>query len=231
MSAMDMTTRRPRAVIFDMDGLMLDTEPLAARAWDDAAETLGVAFDRTLPPRLIGRNFTDCSAMIRAHYGDFADYPVDALLAHWHAAYDAIVTREGVATKPGVFELIDWLEARNIVRAVATSTRRDRAIRKLTHAALLPRFAVLVGGDEIARGKPAPDIYLAAARSLSAEPAECLALEDSFNGIRAAAAAGMPVVMVPDLAEPTPEIAALAVGVYPSLADVQRAMQAAWGEG
>jgi len=220
MSAMDMTTRRPRAVIFDMDGLMLDTEPLAARAWDDAAETLGVAFDRTLPPRLIGRNLTDCSAMIRAHYGDFADYPVDALLAHWHAAYDAIVTREGVATKPGVFELIDWLEARNIVRAVATSTRRDRAIRKLTHAALLPRFAVLVGGDEIARGKPAPDIYLEAARRLGVAPEGCVVLEDSEPGVRGAFAAGMTPIMVPDLLPPSELLLRESPRVVDSLHDV-----------
>jgi beta-phosphoglucomutase-like phosphatase (HAD superfamily) len=116
----------------------------------------------------------------------------------------------------------------NSVRPVIPS--RPRAIVFDMDGLLVDSERITTRHD-VPRGKPAPDIYLAAARSLSAEPAECLALEDSFNGIRAAAAAGMPVVMVPDLAEPTPEIAALAVGVYPSLADVQRAMQAAWGEG
>ena len=82
---------------------------------------------------------------------------------------------------------------------------------------------------DVARGKPAPDIYLAAAHSLSAAPSACVALEDSFAGVRAAAGAGMPVLMVPDLAEPSPEIANLTAGVYPSLSAVQQAMMAAWG--
>ena len=156
--------RRPAAVIFDMDGLMLDTEPLAARAWGEAAAILGVDFDMSLAQGMIGRNFADCSAMLRARY--VTPYPVDALLARWHAAYDAIVEREGLALKPGVNELLDWLEGAAIPRAVATSTRRDRARAKLAQTALLPRFHEVVGGDEVAFGKPAPDIYVEAARRL-----------------------------------------------------------------
>ena len=157
--------RRPAAVIFDMDGLMLDTEPLAARAWDEAAAALGVAFDMALALAMVGRNFPDCTAMVRAHYGD--GYPVDALLSRWHATYDAIVEREGLALKPGVNELLDWLDNHGIRRAVATSTRGERARAKLARTALLSRFQDVVGGDEVARGKPAPDIYAEAARRLA----------------------------------------------------------------
>jgi HAD superfamily hydrolase (TIGR01509 family) len=210
--------RRPAAVIFDMDGLMLDTEPLAARAWGDAAATLGVDFDMSLAQGMIGRNFADCSAMLRARYA--APYPVDALLGRWHAAYDAIVEREGLALKPGVLELLDWLEGAAIPRAVATSTRRDRARAKLVQTALLPRFHDVVGGDEVASGKPAPDIYVEAARRIRASAAACLVLEDSEPGVRAALAAGMIPIMVPDLAPPSADLVARDVIVLPTLHDV-----------
>jgi beta-phosphoglucomutase-like phosphatase (HAD superfamily) len=174
---MAVLARRPRAVIFDMDGLLLDTEPLAARAWAEAAASLGVPFDAQLGARMIGRNFADCAAMARTHYAN--DYPVDALLASWHSAYDGIVAREGLSLKPGVFELLDWLDGLRIPGAVATSTRRDRALSKLSRTALLPRFVALVGGDEVERGKPAPDIYLEAARRIAVVPETCAVLEDS----------------------------------------------------
>ena len=210
--------RRPSAVIFDMDGLMLDTEPLAARAWEEAAARAGVGFDMSLASRMIGRNFADCSLMIRAHYA--TGYPVDALLAHWHAAYDAIVSREGLALKPGVCELIDWLVACGIPRAVATSTRLDRALAKLAHVDLLAHFAAVVGGDEIERGKPAPDIYLEAARRLAVAPAACVVLEDSEPGVRGALAAGMTPIMVPDCLPPSADLLLAAPLVEASLHDV-----------
>lgn len=210
--------RRPVAVIFDMDGLILDTEPLAVRAWGAAAATLGLDFDLALAHSMIGRNFADCSALVRSHYA--APYPVDALLGRWHAAYDDIVEREGLMLKPGVHELLDWLEGCAIPRAVATSSRRDRARAKLAQTALLPRFHDIVGGDEVARGKPAPDIYVEAARRLGASAAGCLVLEDSEPGVRAALDAGMVPIMVPDLHPPSADLVALDLLVLPTLHDV-----------
>ena len=214
--------RLPQAVIFDMDGLLLDTEPLAARAWDEAAAAVGTTFDPAMARAMIGRNFRDGSAMLRA--ASAPGYPADAILSRWHTTYDAIVERDGLALKPGVFELIEWLEARGIVRAVATSTRRERAQAKLARTALLPRFAILVGGDEVARGKPAPDIHLEAARRLGAAPDRCLVLEDSEPGIRGALAAGMVPVMVPDLLPATDELLAQGVVVHESLHGVAEAL-------
>ncbi len=210
--------RRPAAVIFDMDGLMLDTEPLAARAWTIAAAELGLAFDRGVTRQLVGRNFPDCRTLLLARHGD--DYPVDVLMHAWHAAYDAIVEREGIARKPGLTELLAWLGEARIRTAVATSTRRSRAQAKLAKSALAEHFAVLVGGDEIARGKPAPDIFVLAAARLAVEPAACVVLEDSEPGVRGALAAGMSPIVVPD--GDAPPIAALPGGplVLPSLHDV-----------
>jgi HAD superfamily hydrolase (TIGR01509 family) len=210
--------RRPRAVIFDMDGLMLDTERLAPRAWGDAAAAVGVDFDLTLIVPMVGRNFRDCAALIVDRHGP--DFPTAELMRAWHVAYDAIVEREGIALKPGLLPLLDWLEAEGIPKAVATSTRRDRAQAKLAQTALLARFAALIGGDEVAHGKPAPDIFFAAADRLGQPVAECVVLEDSEPGVRAALAAGMTPIMVPDMHPPSAALMALEPLVLASLADI-----------
>lgn len=208
---------KPEAVIFDMDGLMLDTERLAPMAWGDAKDAVGVDFDMSLLDSMIGRNYQDCRAIIVARHG--AAFPTDELLHAWHVAYDAIVERDGIAIKHGLLGLLDWLEAERIPKAVATSTRRSRALPKLEHAGIAARFAAIVGGDEIARGKPAPDIFLLAAERLGMAPPSCLVLEDSEPGVRAALAAGMTPIMVPDLLAPSPEIASATL-VLPTLEHV-----------
>jgi HAD superfamily hydrolase (TIGR01509 family) len=210
--------RRPAAVVFDMDGLMLDTEIHAAQAWIDAALLLGMDFDRGVTPRLVGRNARDCTDLIRAHHGP--DYAVEALLDAWHPAYEARIEREGIAVKPGLFPLLAWLEAEGIPKAVATSTRKARAQAKLARTDLAHRFTAIVGGDEIARSKPAPDIYLEAAARLGIPAVDCLALEDSEPGIDAALAAGMTAIMVPDLGAPSPALLARGPLVLASLAEV-----------
>ena len=116
-----------------MDGTLLDTEPLAARAWSDAAAALGLVFDAELPVRLIGRGFADCRALIVEHHGD--DYPTDRLMSGWHAAYDAIVEREGLVLKPGVEALFDWLDAEGIARAASGSVSRSVPSMSSTSAA------------------------------------------------------------------------------------------------
>jgi HAD superfamily hydrolase (TIGR01509 family) len=206
-------------VIFDMDGLMLDTEPLAAQAWIDAARELGIDFDHAVTLRLIGLNFADCGTLIRAHHGD--DYPVEALMHAWGSAYDAIVEREGIVIKPGLLELMAWLETEDVRKAVATSTRRARALSKLIHAGLFERFSVLVGGDEIAQGKPAPDIFVETARRLGIDAADCIVLEDSEPGVRGAIAAGMTPIMIPDLHPPSAALLAMRPLVLPTLHDVR----------
>jgi HAD superfamily hydrolase (TIGR01509 family) len=202
-------------VIFDMDGLMLDTERLALAAWQEASAALGVPCDPGVAQRMIGRNHADSVAIVRAHYGP--DFPVEAVMARSATTYETIVERDGIAVKPGLEALLDWLADERVVAAVATSTRRARALTKLGRTGLLPRFAALVGGDEVVRGKPAPDIFLAAAARIGEAPNDCVVLEDSEPGLRGAHAAGIAPIMVPDLHPPSADLLALEPLVLASL--------------
>ena len=131
--------------------------------------------------------------------------------------------------KKGLHQLLDLLEARKIPRAVATSTRRDYAIPRLQQCGLVDRFATITTGDQIVHGKPAPDIYLLAARTINVQPSRCVALEDSEAGVCSAHAAGMTVCMVPDLKQPSDDIRRRAQGVYDSLLDVHKYLETALG--
>jgi HAD superfamily hydrolase (TIGR01509 family) len=198
-----------------MDGLMLDTEALAKKAWQEAGRVTGFPIDDELFRSMIGRGKRDCAAHLRHVLGPEFDFET---LYRLCAEYDeAHIARHGVPLKPGIGELLEELSARRLPLAVATSTRQAKARQRLEQAGLLRYFQALVGGDEIAAGKPAPDIYLEAVRRLAVDPARTFALEDSFAGVRAAHAAGLNVIMVPDLLAPTDEIAALAYRVVPSL--------------
>jgi HAD superfamily hydrolase (TIGR01509 family) len=122
--------------------------------------------------------------------------------------------------KPGALEIVAWAKGEGLPVAVATSTRRGRAEHHLERVGLLERLDALVTRDDVTDAKPAPEPYLAAAGLLGVAPGLALALEDSANGVRSAAAAGVPVVMVPDVLAPTDELRGLALGVVPSLHDV-----------
>jgi beta-phosphoglucomutase-like phosphatase (HAD superfamily) len=153
-----------------------------------------------------------------AHFG--ADFPIDDYNAAVRAAMKA-KSATGIALKAGVNELLDYLDKISLPRAVATSSGHDAVRLHLGHAGILPRFDAIVAKGDTARSKPNPDPYLKAAERLGVDPAFCLALEDSHNGVRAAHAAGMMTIMVPDLLEATDEMQSLCVTIADTLHDVR----------
>jgi beta-phosphoglucomutase-like phosphatase (HAD superfamily) len=193
-----MPDRLPRAVVFDMDGLMLDTERLERDLWRAAAQRHGHDITGEFNARLVGRRAVEAEQMLLQHFG--AAFPLAAIKADVKVHWNAIAAREGMPRKPGLEELLVLLERARIPKAVATSTVRAKALVSL--GALADRFQALACGDEVVDGKPAPDIYLLAARRLGIDPQDALALEDSLPGVAAARAAHMPVIMIPDLVAP-----------------------------
>jgi len=212
----------PDAVIFDMDGLMLDSERAITACLAQAAREQGHEVQPAFWLSMVGRSDAFCRQLLGDRIGVDA---TEALLARCHALYDDVVA-QGIPHRPGIVALLDWLVARGIPRAVATSTKRPLALRKLEAAGLLPRFDAVCTSSDVAHPKPAPDIYLLAARTLGVAPARCLVLEDSPTGVRAALAAGMTPIQVPDLVEPDEDVRALGHRIVASLDDAQRLLDA-----
>lgn len=213
-----MSTPRPtslRAILFDMDGLLLDSERVAYAIGREASAHLGLPWSHEVAMSLVGLNSHDGYRLMREAFGP--DFPVDAHMAEFGRRYEAAIDKGRFELKPGVHELFDVLDLHGLRRAVATSTRRSRAIPKLDRVGVWPRPHGLVGGDEVARGKPAPDIYLAAARLLDVPITECLVLEDSNTGARGGLASGARVIVVPDLIAPAEDVLARGATVLDSL--------------
>lgn len=212
-----------RAVIFDMDGLMLDTERLVSDLWAEMALASSLEMPKDVIYELIGRTVKDGGVIVGERLG--LDFPYEDLHDRVNARLAELFVANQVPKKLGLVELLDWLESRGIPRMVATSTVREEAIARLTSTELLTRFAGLVGGDEVAQGKPAPDLFLRAASLLDVEPSQCVVLEDSEAGIRAACAAGMHSMMIPDLKPPSAEIQQMARHVFPSLIEATETLK------
>jgi HAD superfamily hydrolase (TIGR01509 family) len=211
-----------------MDGLMLDTEPIYKVAWQAASAELGYELDDAFYARFVGRPTHDCERDLIARFG--TAFPLDRFRILWPRRWKDDVAAHGIHQKPGLTELLGQLESRGLALAVATSTDADLTAFCLHAAGLDRRFRVIVTGDEIAAGKPAPDIYLEAARRLDVDPAQCVALEDSEAGILAASRAGMVALLIPEGA-PSPAAVAVAFRVLSSLTEVAGVLWPPFPEG
>jgi HAD superfamily hydrolase (TIGR01509 family) len=198
--------RQPAAVIFDMDGLLFDSERLYAQAILTAAAEVGCPMSHDIFLQLVGRSREVNHAFLISHYGP--DYPLQALIATWGRHFRELAAA-GLPLKPGAIELLDLLDDLRLPRAIATSSTHTTVHANLLVHSLTDRFHGVVAHGDYASGKPAPDPFLKAAERLGVAPALCLALEDSHNGVRSASAAGMMAVMVPDLIPATDEIQGL----------------------
>ena len=219
--------KRPRAVVFDMDGLLVDSERSTRRVWQASTTSCGFDLSDDTYLTLIGLGAEEAERVLWRRFGARFDLP--AFRARRILEMQELIASEGMPLKAGARALLEWLAAIGLPTALATSSSRDEVRVRLGD--LVHGFSAITTRQDVERGKPSPDIYLAAADSLRVATADCLAIEDSFAGVRAAAAARMPVLMVPDLAAPTPEIAALTAGVYPSLVELQQALEGSWATG
>ncbi|HHJ39100.1 MAG: hypothetical protein AXA67_11205 [Methylothermaceae bacteria B42] len=203
------------AVILDLDGLILDTEPTYARAWQQAARELGFDLSDSLCQSLKGCHIEAVQNQLQQAFGPDFDIPAfhDLSTRLWRQWVEA----HGIATKPGYRELMDFLKNAQIPYALATNSQRQYAEKCMALADILDDFPLTVTRDEVASGKPAPDIYLQAAKMLGTPPVHCLAVEDSGPGILAAHQAGTKPVLIPDSAPVACEIEALAIATLPSL--------------
>lgn len=203
------------AILFDMDGLMLDTEQLCNQAWRDAAIELGTKMDEAVLTGMIGLNHERCLDYLSA-LPDYAPY-LPALPELNREKYLHKLHHGDIPLKPGIVALLDWLAETGIPRAVGTATESPLAKLKLARTGLDRYFDHIVTVCDVKHSKPAPDIYLEAARRLGKAPAQCLVLEDSPLGAQAALAAGMAVIVIPDLAPPPAHIEKQALAVCKDL--------------
>jgi HAD superfamily hydrolase (TIGR01509 family) len=215
--------RKPHAVVFDMDGLIFDTESLYRDAMIGAAIECGHVMQLPLYLSTIGLSGESTRALLDAHYGQAFDFD-----AFWEIAskqFRAMVEVR-LCLKTGVVELLDALDEAGLSRAIATSSRHHDVRRHLAAHGLRERFQAVVAEGDYAHGKPNPDPFLKAAERLGVAPELCLALEDSYNGVRAAASAGMMTIMVPDLLDPTEEMHRLCVLIARDLHEVHDLIRA-----
>jgi len=207
--------RKPvEAVLFDMDGLLIDSEAVYIEAYHAAAQTFGVEMSMALCHAMIGVPRMECEAMIQEHFGP--EFRVD----HFQLAFREHAERlmaEEVPVKPGARELLAWLAGRGLPLGVATSSRPTTVERHLGRAGLLDHFQAITTRYDVERPKPHPDVYLEAARRLGAAPERCIAFEDSNIGLAAAHAAGTMAIMVPDILQPSAEVRAKCLTVVPDL--------------
>lgn len=203
------------AVIFDMDGVIFDSETLVMETWTEVARRHGIKHIERVCRECLGTNAAVSKMVFLEHYGQ--DFPYDSYKKEMSALFHERAAGGKLRQKPGIKDLLAFLKEHGIKTAVASSTRREVVCRELEEGELLQWFDQIICGDMVKRSKPEPDIYLKACEVLDVLPERAYAIEDSYNGIRAAYRAGLKPIMVPDMAEPTAEMERLTECILPSL--------------
>ena len=214
------------AVVFDMDGVLFDTERIGVQSWTEAAEPTGLQNAYEIARMCIGRTIPGTKEVFMAEaekQGIVLDF--EKLHADCSRRIFEKEERDGLPEKPGVHEILEYLHEKKIPVALASSSKKATVLSHLEKSGITGYFQKIVTGDMVTHGKPSPDIYLKACDELGAAPEEVIAIEDSFNGIRSASAAGLHPIMVPDQLQPTEEILLLAEAKCDSLLDVKQLLE------
>ncbi len=208
-----------KAVVFDMDGVIFDSERLVLECWKEIAQTKGMEQMDEVFRKCIGTNMIKTKEILLEHYGEnfpFDEFRTEASIL-FHSRYD----NGRLPMKTGIKELLLYLKEEGIKIGLASSTRYEVVRQELQDASILPYFQSLTCGDMVKQSKPEPEIFLKACESLCVKPEEAIAIEDSFNGIRSAYRAGMLAIMVPDMVAPNEEMEQLAGKIFNNLLEVK----------
>lgn len=216
-------TRGKEAVIFDMDGVIFDSEALVFACWDRVAEKYGVENVKEACRECLGINAEETKKRFLRRYGK--EFPYDIYKKEMSELFHKTAADGGLMLKSGVKELLVFLKEHGYKIALASSTRKAVVEAELSNAGILQYFDEIICGDMVKRSKPKPDIYLTAAEKIKVLPDKCYAIEDSYNGIRSAHAAGMNVIMVPDLLPVNKEMEETCCNIFDSLFQVITLLQ------
>ncbi|ARV59994.1 HAD family hydrolase [Nostocales cyanobacterium HT-58-2] len=220
-----------KAAIFDMDGLLFDTESIARWAWKKALENHGYTMSHDLFNNLykefIGRDLSWREKFLKTRYGE--SFPFESVTLERIEIGDEREMKEGLPMKPGVLKLLNQLSGLGVILGLATGTSFIRTIRRLTSARIDQYFATIVTSEDVTYGKPAPDIFLEVSRRIHVAPHECVVFEDSCVGIEGASSARMCPIMIPDLEQPSAQTKSLAYRVLHSLEQADELLEELFG--
>lgn len=203
-----------KAIIFDMDGVILDSESISDITWRKAAEEKGLSVNDEILNACRGSNKNDTIQTLKKYYG--SDFDSEAFLERTSELFHEIEEKDGIPLLPYAKEILEYLKPRYRL-ALASSTRGPTVERQLRAAGVIDFFETRTTGEMVEHSKPNPEIYLMACKSIGMNPEDCVAVEDSLNGIRSAYAAGLKPVMVIDKVQPTEEIRKMCCNIFDSL--------------
>lgn len=212
-----------KAVIFDQDGLMFDTERVSAEAWHIAGEELGIYLEESFLCTIRGMNYDDSTRRFREVFGEMECY--DLLRKRKKEVFLKLLEERGVPVKPGLKELLAYLKMNGYGIALATASEKAYSLRNLREVGIEEYFDHITTGDMVEQAKPNPAIFWKAAEMLGEKPEHCLVLEDSLNGVEAGIRGGFVTVMVPDLTQPGEEVRRRVTAVCGSLLEVKKLLE------